>query len=364
MYGKIFYLASLLGAFPQDVLGSGGRWQVELSSKPGTCLSGITTDTQVPESRQAVHLSLAPCQPSDLRQQFQFVGPSGKVKWAAQPHLCLDEEAAGIVPCLPDQDNSRQQIFAFNAKNGLLISGRRPNSCLRVSQVGTVLNPCDSTDPWQHFRVTPAADVDAVSMVTSAAGKLMRTSNHRQNFTHTTQVMHEKKLTSGWAVNKNTRKGGIMIYSASNQKRCLKGPPANQDHSKVVNTGKCSTDYLRYFFHWKKGLHQLRFCHPSTTEKGASESFCRWDMCLQADSASHAATVRRVNCSSSSTLQKWDMTPAYDVHNAGHKYIKLKGESAYCLKLYMHSPYKLQMRTCTTNTTGWQKKWVMPWPHS
>jgi hypothetical protein len=29
--------------------------------------------------------------------------------------------------------------------------------------------------------------------------------------------------------------------------------------------------------------------------------------------------------------------------------------------LYLHTPYTLQLRTCSTTTTGWEKLWTMPY---
>ena len=117
----------------------GTHWQVELSSKPGTCLTGKMNST-TPLTSSSASLMLTSCNPHDDHQVFEFVEPSSRLSWAANPHLCLDEEYAGILPCIPQWDKSRRQVFTFT-------NASQPTSSLLLRPLGLLVIPRGS--PWR-----------------------------------------------------------------------------------------------------------------------------------------------------------------------------------------------------------------------
>lgn len=332
----------------------GKRWQVELPFEPGTCLSGDPN----PHAPSTAFLVLVTCNSRDLRQHFDFTGPSGQIHWTAQPDLCVDEESAGIAPCLPQRSSniSLRQVFAFDATTNVLVSGSRPKNCLRIDWDGAALNPCDSKDPWQQLRAISIPG--AVSMASSSSRQLMRVESHGVN-----SMVHFKatanRSDAAWSIDSNNRRGALKIRGTDN--RCLRGASSSCTGScETVQSGTCDGVEMRFFFEFTLGgdyNKHLKFCVPTS---GCTDvSCCGWGKCLEASGVTTGDVVKRKDCSTTNTKQKFTMSYARRRLNL-YREIRVEGHTDVCLKLHMHSPYTLSMRTCSVDETGYEKLWKMP----
>merc|ERR1719161_2787636 len=149
----------------------------------------------------------------------------------------------------------------------------------------------------------------AVSLATDGAGKLMRVNKHPVS-----QTMAQNRVAAGstsWTASASLRKGAIKIKGNTN--KCLMGVAAGRgdgpSHT-MVQTGNCTTHFMRFFFHFAVATNQTKFCNPRAAKsgEGVTESLCRWKKCLEAETLSHGGKVKRKTCTNPAhARQKWEM---------------------------------------------------------
>lgn len=194
-----------------------------------------------------------------------------------------------------------------------------------------------------NFNDAPDPD-SVVSMATTASGKLMRVDHH--------EVM---KATSEWTADCTHNKGGFKLKGHN---RCLRGASSTCTGAcDTVNSGVCDATEMRFFFHYDTNSNQTKFCVPSSG--CTTEGCCQWTKCLEATSLTSGAEVKRKDCSSTNTLQRWKMSRGLPP-NRDYRVIRVQGQDALCLKLGTSSPYTLALRGCYTDEAGWGKLFDMP----
>lgn len=201
-------------------------------------------------------------------------------------------------------------------------------------------------------------------MVSTSSGKLMRVDDHVASSIAALKAAanrsdSELDVQEGWQKSIAERKGACKVKGADY--RCLKGAPSTCTGTcETVNSGTCNAVEMRYFFHFSMTTNQTKFCVP--TAGCTAESCCQFTKCLEASGTSSGSEVMRRDCTTvgdAANRQKWQM-PYARRRNQAYREIFLKGNNELCLKLYMHSPYTLSMRTCATAEQGYEKLWNMP----